>query len=55
MKKNPYYYDADKVKLEEITVRVIDDATAAVCNIYDPVNVEKYRKEGKRPEEEVFQ
>ena len=25
------------------------------CNIYDPVNVEKYRKEGKRPEEEVFQ
>lgn len=30
LKKNPYYYDADKVKIEDITVRVIDDATAAV-------------------------
>lgn len=30
LKKNPYYYDADKVYLEEITVKFIDDATAAV-------------------------
>ncbi len=28
--KNPNYYDADKVYLEEITVKFIDDATAAV-------------------------
>lgn len=30
LKKNPNYYDADKVYLEEITVKFIDDATAAV-------------------------
>lgn len=28
--KNPNYYDADKVYLDEITVKFIDDATAAV-------------------------
>mgnify|MGYP005974198225 CR=1 FL=1 len=30
LKKNPNYYDADKVYLEDITVKFIDDATAAV-------------------------
>lgn len=30
LKKNPHYYDADKIYLEEITVKFIDDATAAV-------------------------